>query len=62
MKVKDLKQLYGQEFNKLLTGEYDDFDVIVQINDPLTVGALHMFHADEKQKKVWFSGNPKIMK
>ena len=61
MKVKDLKQLYGQEFNKLLTGEYDDFDVIVQINDPLTVGALHMFHADEKQKKVWFSGNSKLM-
>ena len=59
MKVKGLKELYGEEFNKLLTGEYDDFDVIVQINDPLTVGALHMFYADEKQKKVWFSGNPK---
>lgn len=59
-RFKIFKEMMPEQFKKLANGEYDDFEVLVQITDrdgTIKVTPLTMINPDERLKTIWFAGN-----
>ena len=56
MKVKDLRTFppFKEHMEKIMSGEYDDYDVLIQVNG-YAAPAIFV-NVDDKVKTVWFAG------
>ena len=56
MKVKDLREFppFKEQMEKIMSGECDDYDVLVQLNG--NSAPMTFVNADDKVKTVWFAG------
>lgn len=58
-KLREFKKVMPEQFKKFAAGDYDDYEVLVQIinGDETSVTPLSMINPDEKLKTIWFAGN-----
>ena len=60
MTAKELRMvpIWKEILDKIISGEYDDYDILVQINKQNAIAPMSMAHVDDRVKTIWFAGDP----
>ena len=60
MKVKDLREFppFKKHMEKIMSGECDDYEVLVQLNG--VPAPMTFVNIDDNVKTVWFAGNSSL--